>query len=172
MDMRKSVAPRRNKRRGIWGKALSVIFSVIFPPVGIYLVWRARWSVTARYCLTGMAVVCMVLMVAFLPSADSRVNGGIEMVGRERIAEIYGPDLPTAMVTGYVAPPAESIFVKDDVEGTVYVFATADGHFYHLEQCQYAYASAQKLTPYQAFYMGYLPCELCGAPAYIPGTIQ
>lgn len=170
--MRKRAGGRRWKHRSNIHKALSVLFSVILPPLGIYYTWRSRWSNTAKYCLTGLAVGCMVLMVVLLPSADGRVNGGIELVGRRPEAQIYGPDLPTATVTGYIAPLSQSVFVQEDDGETIYVYATTEGTCYHLSGCQYAFASAQKMTPYQAHFMGYIPCTLCNAPAYVPGTIQ
>lgn len=169
--MRKRAGGRNWKRRENTRKVMSVIASVLFPPLGILLVWRCRWSNAAKYCLTGLAVACFALVVALLPSADSRVNGGIELVGRKPEAEIYGPDLPTATVTGYVAPINESVFINDDDGETIYVYATTDGQYYHLSECKFAYASAQKMTPYQAHFLGYLPCSLCGSPAYVPGTI-
>jgi hypothetical protein len=117
-------------------------------------------------------VACLVLMVALLPSADSRVNGGIELVGRKPEAKIYGPDLPTATVTGYIASVGQSVFIQESEDDTSYVYATSEGTCYHLSSCEYAFASAQKMTPYQAYFMGYQPCPQCGAPEYVPGTIQ
>ncbi len=167
--MQKRASKRRQREQLC--KIMSVIASVLIPPLGIYLVWRARWTNNARYCLTGLAVGCMALMVALLPSPDARVNGGIELVGRKPEAEIYGPDLPTAKVAGYVAPVAQSVFVQDDGADTLYVYATHTGQYYHLKDCQYAYASAQKMTVYEAHFLGYLPCTLCNAPAYVEGSM-
>lgn len=168
------MAKRRRslKRRNDLRRALSVIASVLIPPLGLYLVWNTRWSPKARCCLSGLAVVSMLLIVALLPSAGGPIGGGIEYVRFKPEVEVYGPDLPTATVSGYIAPVEESIFVQVDEENVTYVYAITEGTFYHLSDCQYAYASAQKMTPYQAYFMGYQPCTLCGAPAYVPGTIQ
>jgi len=172
MNMGKSSSGRKWKRRSDFRRAVSVIASVLIPPLGIYLVWRAHWSNSARYCLTGLAVACFALMVALLPSADSRVNGGVELVGRKPEAEIYGPDLPTATVTGYVAPVSRSVFIQEDDEEGSYVYATSEGTCYHLSTCEFAFASAQKMTPYEAYFLGYLICPKCNPPAYVPGTIN
>lgn len=170
--MRKRAGGRNWKRRNDFRRAISVIACILLPPLGILLVWRARWSNAAKYCLTGLAVACFALMVAMLPSADSRVNGGVELVGRERQAEIYGPDLPTATVTGYIAPVNQSVFAADEDETITYVYATSTGTCYHLEGCKYAYASAQKMTTYEAYFLGYQVCPDCNPPAYVPGSMN
>ena len=172
MDMRKRAGGRNWKRRSDTRRMLSVLACILLPPLGIYMVWRSRWSARARYCLTGLAVACFALMVVLLPSADGRADGGIELVGRERQAEIYGPDLPTATVTGYVAPVSQSVFAADEDETVIYVYATTSGTCYHLADCKYTYESSQKMTPYEAYFLGYLPCTECGAPAYVPGSMN
>lgn len=170
--MGKRADSRKWKRRSDFRRAVSVIASVLVPPLGIYLVWRARWSASARYCLTGLAVACFALMVALLPSADSRVNGGIELVGRKPEAEIYGPDLPTATVSGYVAPVSQSVFIQEEDDDTNYVYAVPDATCYHLSGCPYAFASAQKMTTYEAYFLGYQICSKCNPPAYVPGSLN
>ncbi|MGN0803382.1 MAG: hypothetical protein ACI4MF_12375 [Candidatus Faecivicinus sp.] len=165
--------PARNRRRRVgFRRILSVMMSILIPPLGIFLVWRTRWSNSARYCLTGLAVICMVLIVALLPSPDARVNGGIELVGREPSAEIYGPELPTATVTGYVAPVSQSVFAQDEDQSVEYVYAMINGTYYHTSECRYAYESAQKLTVYEAYYLGYKRCTECVPPEYVPGTLN
>lgn len=171
MAMQKSSGARKRRRRINNQRILSVIASILLPPVGIFLVWRTRWSTNARYCLTGLAVASMVAIVALLPSPDARVNGGVEWVGRERVAEIYGPELPTAMVTGYIAPVGQSVFVQEDEDERIYVFAVPGEDDYHLEDCKYAYATAQKMTLYEAYYHQYAPCTRCDPPIYELGTM-
>lgn len=162
---------RSMKRRNDLRRALSVAASVLLPPLGLYLVWNTRWSSKARCCLSGLAVISMVMIVALIPSVSGPA-GGIEYVKIKPEVEIYGPDLPTATVTGYIAPVEQSVFVQVDEEDITYVYAITEGTYYHLGDCKYAYASAQKMTPYQAHFMGYQPCPQCGAPEYVPGTIQ
>lgn len=162
--------PKREKMR----RMLSVIASVLLPPVGIFLTWRDRRPMGEKYALTALALCCMMLMVALLPSADYRVNGGIELVGREREAKIYGPDAPTSTVVSYVAQPDQPVLANDDEdEDVTYVYATMSGKYYHLEECtKYTYDGAQKLTVYEAHYHGYQPCTACNAPAYVEGSMN
>lgn len=169
--MQKRPGARSRRRRSNSRRIMSVIASILLPPVGIFMVWRTRWSNNARYCLTGLAVASMVLIVALLPSPDARVNGGIELIGREKKAEIYGPDLPTAMVTGYIAPVDESVFVQEEDEKEIYVYAVPGEEYYHLSGCKYAYATAQKMTLYEAYFLEYKPCTQCNPPAYEMGTM-
>lgn len=168
--MQKRTGMRSRKKRINTRRIMSVILSILLPPVGIFMVWRTRWSNNARYCLTGLAVASMVLIIALLPSPDARVNGGVEMIGRRK-ADIYGPDLPTAMVTGYIAPVGESVFAKDEDDGTVYVYAIPGEHDYHNSDCRKANVYAQKMTLYETFYLGYVPCKLCRPPVYQQGTM-
>ena len=105
-----------------------------------------------------------------IPSADSRVSGGIELVGRERDVEVYGPALPTAMVTGYTATSTDSVFSAAEEDETEYVYAAKEAKCYHRSTCKFAYASSQKLTPYEAYYLGYKPCGRCNPPTYTPGS--
>lgn len=169
--MQKRPGARSRRRRSNSRRIMSVIASILLPPVGIFLVWRTRWSNNARYCLTGLAVASMVLIVALLPSPDARVNGGVELIGRKKEAEIYGPDLPTAMVTGYIAPVGESVFVQEEDEGESYVYAVPGEKNYHLSGCKYAYATAQKMTLYEAYFLEYTPCTRCNPPMYEMGTM-
>lgn len=171
MDVRNHSAARSRKRRADGLRVLSVMASILIPPLGVWLVWRARWSNLARCCLNGLAVACLVLMVALLPSPDARVQGGVELVGREPSAEIYGPELPAATVTGYVAPVSRSVLASDEDDDALYVFATLSGSCYHTSECRYAYASAQKLTVYEAYFLGYQRCLECNPPEYVPGTM-
>jgi len=168
--MQKHPGVRSRRKRSNARRIMSVILSILLPPVGIFMVWRTRWSNNARYCLTGLAVACMVLMVALLPSPDARVNGGVELVGRKKVAEIYGPDLPTAMVTGYIAPVSESVFVQENEDGTTYVLAVPGDKYYHKEGCRKAYATAQKMTLYETYFLEYSPCKTCRPPVYQGGT--
>lgn len=171
--MWKHAAARGSRSRTNVYKALCVVLSVLIPPLGLILTWRSRWSNNAKYCLTGLAAISFALIVALLPNPDARVEGGVQMVGREKEAEVYGPELPTAMVSGFVAPLGDSVFAQatEDASETEYVYAMPGANFYHLSTCRYAYASAQKLTVYEAHFMGYAPCRECNPPAYVPGTM-
>lgn len=168
--MQKRSGMRGRRKRSNARRIMSVIGCILLPPVGIFMVWRTRWSTNARYCLTGLAVACLVLMVALLPSPDARVIGGVELVGRKKVAEIYGPDLPTAMVTGYIAPVGESVFVQEDEEEMTYVMAVPGDKFYHQSGCRKAYATAQKMTLYETYFLEYSPCTICKPPIYQGGT--
>lgn len=167
MQNRRYGRKRRNSR-GI-RDLLAVLFLILCPPVGVVLLWKSSWSGTVKYCLTGVAVVALAVGVALLPSADNRVNGGIELVGRQQQAEVYGPELPTAMVTGYtISLATDSIFAEEVENDIQYVYAAKDGSCYHMYECKFAYASSQKLTVYEAHYLGYRQCGRCNPPAYEP----
>ena len=170
MDMQKRTGMRSRRKRSSARRIMSVILSILLPPVGIFMVWRTRWSNNARYCLTGLAVASMVLIIALLPSPDARVNGGVEMVGRRK-AEIYGPELPTAMVTGYIAPVGESVFASEEEDGTVYVYAVPVDKCYHASGCKKIPANSQKMTLYETFYLEYSPCAVCKPSVYQQGTM-
>lgn len=150
---------------------LCVVLSILIPPLGLFLTLRSDWSRNAKYSLAALAVASFALMVVLIPDPDVRATGGVQMVGTTRETEIYGPELPTGMTSDYVAPVSDSVLAEDEVsEETTYVYAMPGAKCYHLSTCSYAYNSAQKLTVYEAHYMGYDPCKLCNPPEYVAGT--
>jgi len=169
--MHKGRNGRRRANHSLLKSVIAALCVVLLPPLGIVLTWRSRWSGMVKYCMTGLAVGMMVLAVALLPSADNRVNGGIEMVGRNADVEIYGPELPTAMVTGYaVYDGSESVLAPAETSSVTLYYAAAGAECYHEYECKFAYASSQKLTLYEAHCLGYKPCGLCQPPEYVPGA--
>ena len=162
---------RKNRNKRDLRNLLAVLFLILLPPVGVVMLWRTRWSGTVKYCLTGAVVAVLAIAVALLPSAENKVVGGIEMVGTDRDVEVYGPGLPTAMVTGYtISLATDSIFAEEVETDTHYVYAAKTGSCYHEYECKFAYASSQKLTVYEAHYLGYEPCGRCNPPEYVPGA--
>lgn len=159
---------RRNRKHRIASRNVVAALSMLFPPLGIFLVWRTDWSDTVKYCLTGAAVLVLAIGVALMPSPSNRTNGGIELIGREQAVEVYGPALPTAMVTGYTVQSTSSLFAEDTEDEIEYVYAMKEGQCYHTYKCKYAYASSQKLTVYEAYHLGYKACGLCNPPVYSP----
>lgn len=156
----------RARRRMPWRSVLAAVFTVLFPPAGILLTWRCRWQPLTKYAMTVAAVAIMAAAVLALPSTDGRVPGGVELVGADPEAEIYGPELPTAMVSGYTSASTASVFASATEDETLYVYAADDGDCYHLYDCKFAFASSRKLTVYEAHYLGYTPCGLCNPPVY------
>lgn len=157
---------KRARRRVPAQSVLAAVFTVLFPPAGVLLTWRSRWQPLTKYAMTAVAVAVMAVAVLVLPPTDAQTPGGIELVGVDPEAEIYGPALPTAMVTGYTASSTSSVFAQDTEDEIVYVYAADDGECYHLYDCKFAYASSRRLTVYEAHYLGYTPCGLCNPPAY------
>jgi len=114
-----------------------------------------------------MVVLAAVLIV---PSPYQAAKGGIELVGDDMKAEIYGPELPATIVGSYTPPVIQSAVLpaKDEnaSDGRTYVYAAPEQKNYHLGTCKFAYASGMELTLYEAHYLGYTPGKCCGAPAY------
>lgn len=170
--MRLHKVNRARVRRGnlSLGDLVTLLLLVALPPVGVVLVWRRGWRTQTKAALTAVAAAVLTVAVLLLPSADSRVSGGVELVGRERTVEVYGPALPTAMVTGYTSSSTDSVFADTQEEEIEYVYAAKEAKCYHRSTCKFAYASSQKLTPYEAYYLGYTPCGRCNPPTYTPGN--
>lgn len=170
MRLRKSNRPRGRHQGRRLGDLIALLLLAVLPPVGVALVWRRNWRTGTKAGLTAAAAAILTAAVLLIPSADSRVSGGVELVGRERAVEVYGPALPTAMVTGYTASSTDSVFAAAQEEETEYVYAAKEAQCYHRSTCKFAYASSQKLTPYEAYYLGYKPCGRCNPPTYTPGS--
>ena len=168
--MRKSNRSRGHRTNRRLSDLITLLLLAVLPPVGVVLLWRRNWRTSTKTALTTAAAAVLTAAVLLIPSADSRVSGGIELVGRERDVEVYGPALPTAMVTGYTASSSDSVFSAAQEDETEYVYAAKEAQCYHRSTCKFAYASSQKLTPYEAYYLGYKPCGRCNPPAYTPGS--
>ena len=153
-------------------KIISIAASILLPPLGAYLVWNTRWKKREKYLLSMLAAVCFVLIAGAMFWPDGSREGGIEYVPRKPEVKVYGPEIPFANVTGYIAPVSQSVLATDDDENTTYVYAIASGEYYHLSSCKYFYESSQKMTPYEGYFLGYDVCPLCNPPAYVPGTIN
>lgn len=116
-----------------------------------------------------MAALAAVLIV---PSPYPNAQGGVQLLGEDPEVEVYGPEVPSAIVDGYTAPVIQSVVLPAEDEnasdGRVYVYASPEQKNYHLGTCKFAYASGMELTLYEAHYLGYTPGKCCGAPEYVP----
>ena len=148
-----------------------VLASVILPPLGLYLVWNSRWIKRQKVWMSALACVCFALIAAGMFWPDGSGEGGVNYVMRKPEVAVYGPEVPVSSVPHYIAPVSQSVLANDDDESVVYVYVTVSGQYYHLSSCRYYYQSSQKVTPYEAYYLGYEGCPECNPPAYVPGTI-
>ena len=164
-----SRADRRRREKKL--EILTVAACIILPPVGIYMVWRRKWNGQIKYGLTAAAVAVMALVVTLMPMADRKVPGGVTLIGAGKQAEVYGPELPEDMVPGRTV--ADDSVVSEDDEDTeeiTYYYAQKNEEYYHEYTCKKAYASSQKLTLYEAYYLGYEPCPQCNPPVFDDGS--
>lgn len=168
VDMAKK-ARRMQKPQTDMRKVMSIVLTVLFPPAGIILVWKSRWTNTAKYCLSTAAVIWMALIIALLPvmNMTREEGGGVEIVRRKPSVQVYGPEFPTAMVTGYIAPQNTSvIYNPTDDPSQQYVYCNTGTKRYHLENCDDRRADDVKTTLYGAYYNDCKPCTKCSAPVY------
>lgn len=140
-------------------------------PVGLTLMWRRRctWHTAVKAGVTALMAAVVVAVFAF-PTPDRTASGGVELVGGSREVEVYGPELPAFIVPGYVNEQTESIIVPPVENSVHYVYAADGAECYHEYNCKFAYASSQRLTVYEAYYLGFRPCGRCKPPIYDPAT--
>lgn len=163
----------RRDRSAVLKDILLVLCCLVLPPLGFFLVWRCDWNVRYKYAaFAGMALLVAALII-WTPWPSAEVDSGITMVAREPEMEIYGPELPEDVVEGYEPRVGESALSEDQAtpKPSEYVYENIGSDFYHTYTCRYTYDSARKLTPYEAYYLGYKPCSACNPPIYTPGTI-
>lgn len=152
------------------GKTLLWLF--LFFPIGLTRMWRWRcswhWAVKAA---VSAPVLIALLAVLLYPEPKVSNVGGITLYGEDRSAKIYGPEIPM----GYMLPTEtfapESVIVPEEdlVDTRFFVYAAENATCYHLESCEYAFSTAKKMTVYEAYHSGYIPCDLCGSPPYTGG---
>ena len=141
-------------------------------PVGASLMWRpsCTWKKGVKIGVTAAMVAALVaVFVVPVPVIDGG-DSGVQMIADRQVVEVYGPALPNLIVPGYTTESTGSIIV-DEVQSDVhYVYAADDARCYHEYECKFAFASSQRLTVYEAYYLGFDPCGRCNPPVYTPGV--
>ncbi len=162
----KKKAGKRTRRKNTNARVLGLLWLL---PVGIPMMWQrsCTWRRGVKIAVTGVAAaLVLALLILPFPTSNRGLAGGVEMVSGENEVEVYGPELPSYIVPGYVSESTDSIIV-DTVENTVhYVYAADGAKCYHEYECKFAFASSQRLTVYEAYYLGYKPCPRCNPPKY------
>ena len=152
-----------NRRAALW---------LLFPPVGLTLMWRrsCTWHSAVK---AGITLVMAAALIAVFALPTARIDssaGGVAMVSNRPEVEVYGPELPNFIVPGYTNEQTSSILVDAEQSDIHYVYAADGAKCYHEYRCKFAFASSQKLTVYEAYYLGSKPCGRCKPPLYDPAT--
>ena len=144
---------------------------LLVPPVGLSRMWRrsCTWHPAVKACISvAMAAVLVAVLIA--PTATPPKGGGVQLVTNRPEVEVYGPDLPSFIVPGYTSEQTDSIIVPAVENDVHYVYAADGAKCYHEYKCKFAYASSQRLTVFEAYYLGFAPCNRCKPPIYDPVT--
>ena len=168
---KKSNARNKGGARQRDRSTLKTILWLLIPPVGLALMWRrsCRWPMAVKGAVTAVMVLALAA-VLILPTPNTATDGGIELVTSKPEVEVYGPDLPNFIVPGYTNDQTESIIVPGVESDVHYVYAADGAECYHEYKCKFAFASSQRLTTYEAYYLGFKPCNRCKPPIYDPNT--
>lgn len=151
----------------------TILWLILFFPIGIYRMWEptCTWKNSVKYILSAVPALALAFILIW-PIGAAPVKGGVNLVGTEKVVEVYGPELPEKMVAGYARPADGTVLAAnpETENNTLYVYATDKQTRYHLGNCKFAFASGRKMTLYEANFRGLTPCQLCKAPAYNPET--
>lgn len=152
-------------------QTLKTALWLLIPPVGLMMMWRpsCRWHVGVK---AGVSALMAAILVAVLviPTSAPPAAGGVELVADRPEVEVYGPDLPNFIVPGYTNDQTDSIIAPAAESDVHYVYAADGARCYHEYKCKFAFASSQRLTAYEAYYLGFEPCNRCKPPIYDPIT--
>ena len=153
---------RRTLKTALW---------LLLPPVGLTLMWRKScgWPVAVKAGISA-AMACILAAILIIPAPGTGANGGVELVTGRPEVEVYGPDLPSFIVPGYTNDQTNSIIVPAVESDVHYVYAADGARCYHEYKCKFAFASSQRLTVYEAYFLGFEPCGRCKPPIYDPVT--
>ena len=127
-----------------------------------------RLSATMKTVLFLGFAAAVLVGVLLAPTPGSGKKSGIELFGENPEVEVYGPELPQSTVGGYPVAMVESVVLPDsteEVDSTLYVYASDDQECYHLSTCRFAFASGHKFTVYEALLSGFKPCGICNPPS-------
>lgn len=144
---------------------------LLVPPVGLTMMWRrgCNWHPAVKACIS-VAMAAALVAVFVIPAPTVPANGGIELVTSRPEVEVYGPDLPSFIVPGYTNEQTDSVIVPAVENDVHYVYAADGAKCYHEYKCKFAFASSQRLTTFEAYYLGFQPCNRCKPPIYDPVT--
>jgi len=142
---------------------------LLVPPVGLTLMWRrsCRWHPAVKACVS-VAMAAILVAVLVIPTSVAPVDGGVQLVTSRPEVEVYGPDLPSFIVPGYTNEQTDSVIVSAEKSDVHYVYAADGARCYHEYKCKFAFASSQRLTVFEAYYLGFEPCNRCKPPIYDP----
>lgn len=163
---------RKAQKKHIGKDLITVLLLIVFFPVGIARMMRAecRWRRGVKYAISSALICLAAAAIVILPNMKEPRRGGIELVGPERDQAVFGPEKPEQLISDTHISDVNNGVVLDtsgDDEGTT-LMVYASNNCYHLGTCRYAYASSQHLTLYQAYYLGFKPCNICKPPEYVP----
>ena len=112
-----------------------------------------------------------------MPSPGQTPSTSVKMVKAENKVQVFGPEMPAGYdASAYLVPEGgENLIAPEEEETATYVYCSASkgSTYYHTSKCKYAYASAPRVTLYEAYLLGYTtPCGICNPPLYNPATGQ
>ena len=167
----KNRAPRpRRARKSPDKNTIKTALWLLVPPVGLTMMWRrrCRWPIAVKAGVSAlMAAILVAIIVIPTPTPAA---GGVELVTSHPEVEVYGPNLPNFIVPGYTNDQTDSIIVPAVENDVHYVYAADGAKCYHEYKCKFALASSQRLTVFEAYYLGFQPCNRCKPPIYDPVT--
>ena len=172
--MARKSAPKKPRAKKAGPRDLSSLKTALWllvPPVGLTMMWRrsCRWHPAVKACVSVVMAAALVAILVIPTSAPAH-TGGVELVTSRPEVEVYGPDLPSFIVPGYTSEQTDSIIVPAVENDVHYVYAADGAKCYHEYKCKFAFASAQRLTVFEAYYLGFAPCNRCKPPIYDPVT--
>ena len=164
------MARRQKPKTGKW---LLLCF-----PYGLYLMCRrnCRWHPALKGLITaGFAALAIGILA--MPSPGQTTSTSVKMVKAENKVQVFGPEMPAGYdASAYLVPEGgENLIAPEEEETATYVYCSASkgSTYYHTSKCKYAYASAPRVTLYEAYLLGYTtPCGICNPPLYNPATGQ
>ena len=168
--VKKDIQKPRRARKPLDKNTVKTALWLLVPPVGLTMMWRpgCRWPIAAKVGIS--ALMAAILVAVLVIPTPTPAAGGVEMVASRPEVEVYGPNLPNFIVPGYTNDQTDSIIVPAVESDVHYVYAADNAKCYHEYKCKFAYASSQRLTVFEAYYLGFEPCNRCKPPIYDPVT--
>ena len=168
--VKKAVKASRRARKPLDKNTVKTALWLLVPPVGLTMMWRpgCRWPVAVKAGIS--ALMAAILVAVLVIPTPTPATGGVEMVTSRPEVEVYGPNLPNFIVPGYTNDQTDSIIVPAVENDVHYVYAADGAKCYHEYKCKFAFASSQRLTVFEAYYLGFEPCNRCKPPIYDPVT--
>ena len=152
-------------------KAL-ILFLVLIPPIGIYLMWteECKWDMWIKAAVSAGIAIALLLIIILIPDLpNAELEGNVEIIRLEVDEKKFAPFKPegvpdTVQLIQQAGETSSLISTPTATPDPVMVYCNDNGLYYHLAGCRYVYDTTPRVTLMAAIRAGKTACSICRPP--------